>query len=355
MTRDEFIFQAQPNRVVFGAGSIQKIKQEAQRVGITRALVLSTQYQVDTAQHLAGHLEEIAVGVCSRAVMHTPVEVTQAALDDLRSLGADGIVSIGGGSTIGLGKALSIRTGLPHIAVPTTYAGSEMTPILGETENGIKKTRRDQAILPATTIYDVDLTMGLPQALSATSGMNAIAHSVEALYAPDGNPIIALMAEASIEGLSRALPRLMRDPADVEGRTLALYGAWLAGTCLGSVSMSIHHKLCHTLGGTFDLPHAETHTVILPYATAFVGAAAPEAMAAIRRALGTQDSAGEGLQQLARDIGAPTRLADIGMKEEWIDRAAELAVANPYWAPRPFDQHQVRDLLTMAFHGERPQ
>jgi alcohol dehydrogenase class IV len=352
MIRDDFVFQAQPNRVVFGAASILKIKDEAQRLGITRAVVLSTQYQVDTAQSLTVHLGDVAAGICSRAVMHTPVDVTQAALDDLRALDANGIVSVGGGSTIGLGKALSVRTGLPHIAVPTTYAGSEMTPILGETENGIKTTRRDKAILPATTIYDVNLTMGLPQALSATSGMNAIAHSVEALYAPDGNPIIALMAEESIRSISRALRLVAQDPSDVEGRKLALYGAWLAGTCLGSVSMSIHHKLCHTLGGTFDLPHAETHTVILPYATAFVDGAAPEAMAAVRRALATEASAAAGLQKLALDIGAPTRLAEIGMDYAWLDRAAELAVANPYWAPRTLGRQEIRVLLGRAFTGE---
>jgi len=354
MTPESFVFQALSNRVVFGAGSILNVKAEADRLGMRRVLVLCTKQQTEAAELITNHLGDAAIGICARAVMHTPVEVTKAAVEDLRALQADGIVSIGGGSTIGLGKALSVRTGLPQIAIPTTYAGSEMTPILGETEDGTKTTRRDPAILPATTIYDVDLTMELPHSLSVTSGMNAIAHAVEALYAPDGNPIIALMAEESIRSIASAMRLITQHPKNTEGRRLALYGAWLAGTCLGSVSMSIHHKLCHTLGGSFDLPHAETHTIILPYATAYVAETVPEAMAAVRRALKTGGSAAEGLQQLAIDIGAPTRLAEIGMREEWLDRAAELAVANPYWAPKPFDRQAIRTLLGKAFSGERP-
>lgn len=354
MTPDSFVFQALPNRVVFGAGSIRNVSAETDRLGMRRVLVLCTKQQVETAELLTTYLGDAAVGICARAVMHTPVEVTEAAIADLSTLKADGIVSIGGGSTVGLGKAISVRAGLPHVAIPTTYAGSEMTPILGETENGIKTTRRDPAILPATTIYDVDLTMELPHSISVTSGMNAVAHAVEALYAPDGNPIIALMAEEAIRSLAKALRLITQDSRDLEGRRLALYGAWLAGTCLGSVSMSIHHKLCHTLGGSYDLPHAETHTIILPYATSYVAPAVPEAMAVVRRALGTEDSAADGLQELAIDVGAPTRLAEIGMREEWLDRAAELAVANPYWTPVTLDKQAIRVLLGHAFRGDRP-
>lgn len=353
MTPDSFVYQALPNRVIFGAGSIRNVKAETDRLGMRRVLVLCTKQQVEAAELLTTYLGDAAVGVCARAVMHTPADVTEAALADLRELKADGMVSIGGGSTVGLGKALSVRAGLRQVAIPTTYAGSEMTPILGETNNGIKTTRRDPAILPATTIYDVDLTMDLPHSLSVTSGMNAIAHAVEALYAPDGNPIIALMAEESIRSLAKALRLITHDSKDPEGRRLALYGAWLAGTCLGSVSMSIHHKLCHTLGGSYDLPHAETHTIILPYATSYVAPAVPEAMALVRRALGTEGSAAEGLQELAIDVGAPTRLAEIGMREEWLDRAAELAVANAYWSPVPLDKQAIRVLLGNAFRGDR--
>lgn len=354
MSMRTFSYQALPNRVVFGAGSLSKLNEEADRLGIGRALVVCTPQQTDAAEVILQKLGTRGVSICARATMHTPTEVTQLAIEDLLDARADGVVSIGGGSTIGLAKALSVRTDLPHIAIPTTYAGSEMTPILGETDNGIKSTRRELAILPATAIYDVELTFSLPPALSATSGINAIAHAVEALYAPDGNPVISLMAEEAIKSLARALPVIQRNPLDREARELAFYGSWLAGTCLGSVSMSIHHKLCHTLGGSFDLPHAETHTVVLPYATAYVAEAAPDAMAAIRRALGKDGSAAQGLQELAKSVDAPTSLEQIGMSEDGLDRAADLATSNPYWSPRPLERDAIRGLLEKAFKGERP-
>ena len=173
----------------------------------------------------------------------------------------DGLVAVGGGSTIGLAKAIALRTGLPQVAIPTTYAGSEMTDILGETEGGAKTTRRSEAVRPEAVIYDVELTRSLPPGLSATSGLNAIAHAAEALYARDGNPVIALMAEEGVRALAAALPAIVADPGDMAARGDALYGAWLCGLCLGAASMALHHKLAHVLGGSFDLPHAETHAV----------------------------------------------------------------------------------------------
>jgi alcohol dehydrogenase class IV len=300
-------------------------------------------------------LGDRAAGVFSGAAMHTPVEVTQVALDAARELGADGVIAIGGGSTIGLGKAIAVRTGLPQLAIPTTYAGSEMTPILGETEGGHKTTRSSPDILPETVIYDVELTLGLPAALSGTSGINAIAHAAEALYARDTNPIAQVMAEQAIAALSRALPAIAADPADRGARERALYGAWLCGMCLGSVGMALHHKLCHVLGGAFQLPHAETHTVVLPHAIAYNAAAAPCAMARIAQALGTAGiSAARGLYDLAGAVGAERSLAALGMPAGGLDRAADLAVANPYWNPRPLERAAIRDLLERAFAGAPP-
>jgi alcohol dehydrogenase class IV len=272
----------------------------------------------------------------------------------VRERHADAVVAVGGGSTTGLGKAIALRTDLPQIVLPTTYAGSEMTPILGETKDGVKTTQRTPKVLPEVVIYDVDLTLTLPVGLTATSGMNAIAHAVEALYAKDGNPIVSLMAEEGIAALARALPRIVTEPGDQEARSDALYGAWLCGVCLGAVGMALHHKLCHTLGGTFDLPHAETHTIVLPHATAYNAPAAPEAMARIARALGAEDAAG-GLYDLAVRIGAPRSLAAIGMPESGLDRAADLAVTNPYWNPRPIERPGIRQLLQDAYEGRLPQ
>lgn len=350
---DTFIYTGLPVRVVFGRGKLAEVAVELDRLGARRALVLTTPRQAAEGEALGARIGSAFAGTFSGATMHTPVEVTEKALAVLRETGADCVVSFGGGSTTGLGKALALRTGIDQLCIPTTYAGSEMTPILGQTEGGRKTTLTDGAVLPETVIYDVDLTMTLPPALSATSGINAIAHAVEALYAKDRNPVISLMAEEGIRALAAALPVIVRDPADAMARGDALYGAWLCGLCLGSVGMALHHKLCHTLGGSFDLPHAETHTVVLPHAVAYNAEAAPEAMAAIGRAIGAGDAA-QGLFNLVGRLGARQALRDLGMPVEGIDKAADIAIEKPYWNPRPVERGAIRDLIARAHAGERP-
>src|SRR5438477_11013600 len=241
-----FIYQASPTRVLFGAGTLGQLPAELARLGISRALILATPNQERQAADAATMLGVRAAGIFAQAEMHTPVDVTERAMARVRELEVDGVVAIGGGSTTGLGKAIALRTDLPQIVVPTSYAGSEMTPILGETRDGLKTTQSSPKVLPETVIYDVDLTMTMPPSLSATSGLNAIAHAVEALYARDQNPIVSLMAEEGIRSLARALPKINQNAHDVAARTAALYGAWLCGTCLGAVGMALHHKLCHT-------------------------------------------------------------------------------------------------------------
>jgi len=317
--------------------------------------VLTTPAQLDHGRAVAELLGDRAAGVFAGAVMHTPVEVTLAAVAELGAVGADGVVAIGGGSTIGLGKAIAARTGVPQLAIPTTYAGSEMTPILGETAGGEKTTRRSLDVLPEAVIYDVELTLGLPAQLSGVSGINAIAHAVEALYAADGNPITSALAEQGIAALARALPAIAADPRDRAARRDALYGAWLCGVCLGAVGMALHHKLCHVLGGAFALPHAETHTAVLPHAVAYNAPAAPEAMARIARALGIPGGdAATGLYDLAGAVGARRSLAALGMPAGGLDRAADLAAAHPYANPRPVERAQIRALLERAFTGAPP-
>ncbi len=350
---ENFTFDGLPMRVVFGDGTLDRLPSEIDLLGAKRVLVLCTLEQVGQAADVAARLGARAVGIFDQATMHTPVSITETALAVVHEKSVDGVVSVGGGSTIGLGKAIALRTDLPQLAIPTTYAGSEMTPILGETQNGEKTTQRTRRVLPETTIYDVSLTLTLPPQVSATSGMNAIAHAVEALYAEERNPIISLMAEEAIGALARALPAIISDPQDRAARREALYGAWLCGVALGSVGMALHHKLCHVLGGSFDLPHAPTHTVILPHAVAYNASGAPDAMARIARALGTEDAA-TGLYDLARRLGAPLALSAIGMKEADLDRAVTLAVARPYPNPRPLEAEPLRRLLTDAFHGRPP-
>lgn len=377
---EPFEYNANPGRVIFGSGTLKKLPAELSRLNVSAPLLLSTPQQVSQAESLKALLAEsnvTAAGVYTQATMHTPTHVTDDALAYAQKTKADSIVSIGGGSTIGLGKAISIRTGLPHVCIPTTYAGSEMTPILGETADGKKTTRSDPKILPGTVIYDVDLTMTLPAALSATSGVNAIAHAsthisppfhhhtkprtntathpaVEALYARNTNPIITLLALEGTKSLATSLPAIVRDPSSPSARSAAQYGAWLCGTCLGSVGMALHHKLCHTLGGSFDLPHAETHTIVLPHALAYNAPALPaETLARLADALpGSEGDPVRGLNVLLRELGVKRALRDFGMKEGDVGRAAEIAVGNPYWNPRSVEKEGIRELIRRAWAGE---
>ncbi|MEH2484163.1 maleylacetate reductase [Bradyrhizobium sp. AZCC 2230] len=351
--RDTFAYCSQQYRVVFGAGTSARLGEESERLGVKRALVLTTPEQQDLGHQLGAGLGDRLAGLFAGARMHTPVEIPNQALNIVESHDIDGLVPIGGGSTVRLGKALSLRTGLPPIAVPTTYAGSEMTPIIGETTNGIKTTQHSQDLVPDTVIHDVDLTVSLPPQISAASGLNAIAPAVEALYAPDANPLTSLMAENGIAALARALPRIIGAPANATARRDALYGAWLCGVCLGAVGMSLHHKLCHVLGGMFDLPHAETHVIVLPHAVTYNAAAAPDAMTPIARAL-PATNAPQGLFELARRLALPRGLADIGMPEDGIARAAEMAVRCPYANPRPVERGTIQDLIAAAWRGDAP-
>jgi maleylacetate reductase len=348
-----FVYTGLPTRVVFGVGSLAQLPAELDRLGAGRALLLSTPEQSKAVRQVAAALGSRAAGVYDKAAMHVPLEIAEDARRVARELQADIGITVGGGSTTGLGKAIALTSSLPILAVPTTYAGSEMTPIYGLTEGGMKKTGRDARVLPRTVIYDPALTFSLPAALSAASGMNAIAHCVEAMYAHDANPIISMMAEEGIRALAAALPVIVREPRNHKARSDALYGAWLAGIALGSAGMALHHKLCHTLGGTWNLPHAATHAIVLPHAARYNRDAAPEAMARIARALGTQD-APTGLYDLEMQLGLKMRLADLGMKAAELERAAELATQAPYPNPAPITKAAVRALLEAAYTGRKP-
>jgi alcohol dehydrogenase class IV len=363
----QFTYNGQPSRVIFGAGSLQHLAREIDLLGAKRALVLSTPEQRASAEMIADLLGNKAAGVFDRAVMHVPIETAREARQMALALGADCAIAIGGGSTTGLGKAIALDSGLPILAIPTTYAGSEMTPIYGITEGGLKKTGKDARVLPRTTIYDPDLSMSLPVALSVTSGINAIAHAAEGLYAVDSNPIMNLMACEGIAALARALPAIYKNANDktaradaeyVKARSDALYGAWLCGTVLGNVGMALHHKLCHTLGGSFNLPHAEVHTIVLPHALAYNQAAAPNAMQKIAKALGVNESqsttAAQATWDLACNNGAPTSLAAIGLQESDLNKACDIAMQNQYANPRPLERVALRALFQDAFEGVRP-
>ncbi|MGW1542118.1 maleylacetate reductase and hydroxyquinol 1,2-dioxygenase domain-containing protein [Streptomyces sp. NPDC002309] len=343
-----------PARVVFGHGTVGELAEEVKRLGASRVLLLSSPPLAEASARVRDALGGLLAAEFDGAVMHTPTDVTEAALAVLEESGADCLVSVGGGSTTGLSKALALRTDLPQVVVPTTYAGSEVTPVLGETRDGHKVTQSSAAILPETVVYDVDFTLSLPLPMSITSGVNAMAHAVEALYSADADPDTDRRALEAISLIGRALPMLAADPADRDARADLLEAAWLAGTCLASVGMGLHHKLCHTLGGSFGLPHAETHTVILPHAMAYNAPAAPDVMRRIARALDVPD-APTGVYDLIASLGGPTSLRGLGMPESELGRAAELAVATPYPNPRELTAEGLGSLLSDAWHDRRPQ
>lgn len=357
LSMKNFTFTAHSARIIFGEGSKSRLAEEVRLAGLARAVVLTTPNQEELGREIGELLGSSCVALHDGAVMHVPMESVEAAGEVIRSAKADCVVAVGGGSTTGLAKALALVHDLTIIAVPTTYAGSEMTPIYGITESGVKRTGKDLRVLPKLVIYDPKLTEALPINIAITSGFNAIAHAAEGLYAQDINPLMELAAEEGIRAIATALPRLADGDRQQDARSDLLYGAWLCGMVLGNVGMALHHKLCHTLGGTFDLPHAELHTAILPHALSFNAEAAPRAMQRIARAIGTED-AGEGLFELAKRLGAPTSLKQLGMRAEDLDLAADLAVSNPYWNPRPFgpaEKSEIRGLLQDAFDGAKPQ
>ena len=348
-----FVYRTVPQRIVFGAGTRHGIAEAAQLAGIDRAMVISTPEQASSANELAELLGNRCRVRFPGARMHTPVSITEAAVALAVQHDVDGLISVGGGSAIGLAKAIALRTDITQIVLPTTYAGSEMTDIVGQTDGGVKQTTRDPRILPEVVVYDVELTTTLPAIASVTSGANAIAHAVEGLYAENTNPLIGLIAEDGIRALASALPRLSHALDDLPARADALYGAWLCGTVLGATSMALHHKLCHVLGGTFDLPHAETHAVLLPHTIAYNAPAAPAAMARAARALDADDVPAR-LFDLVRDGGAPVSLRALGLPHEALEHAADSALLNPYWNPRPLERDGIRALLEDAWHGRRP-
>jgi maleylacetate reductase len=345
-----FESQTGKTRILFGPGTVQELAAELARLGAQHALILSTPGQRALARRIGNELGEKTAGVFSEAVMHTPIEVTERAAAYLEQVAADAVVAVGGGSTTGLGKALASRRGLPQLVLPTTYAGSEVTPVLGETADGEKTTRSSVEIQPDTVIYDVDLTMTLPWEVSLTSAVNAMAHAVEALYAAERPKDVDRTATDALTALATGLRDLHADRGNTEARSELLYGAWLAGVCLGAVGMGLHHKLCHTLGGSFGLPHAPTHTVVLPYAMEYNQPAAPSAIAAAAAALQVPEGP-SGLQHLVRSLGGPTDLAALGFAIPDIPRAAELATARPYPNPREVTPAGVAELLRRATTG----
>jgi alcohol dehydrogenase class IV len=349
----DFEYSASPARVVFGLGTAErKLGGVVDELGVRRVLVVVTEREEPLARRLVAPFAEQVAGFFTDVRPHVPVEAAEDARATAARYDADAVLSIGGGSTTGTAKAVALTTGLPIVAVPTTYAGSEVTPVWGLTEDGRKTTGVDQRVVPRVVLYDPALTATLPPALSAVSGLNAAAHCVEAFWGPRANPVTSLLAEEGLRALAHGLPGIVRDPGDLDARSGVLYGAWLAGTAFASAGSGLHHTICHVLGGAYDLPHAETHAIVLPHATALVVSSLPDLDARLAAALGASAGtpAATALAALARRLGAPTALRELGLPEDELPAATRLVAER---VPGR-SETELEAVLSAAWRGDLP-
>ena len=348
-----FVHDTLPQRVCFGSGeAAANLRQEIAGLRAGKVMLIASKSGMGTADEIAAGLP-VALRH-DEVVMHVPVEVAGRARAAAAANGIDALVSVGGGSATGLAKAVAMTTGLPVIAVPTTYAGSEATPVWGLTEGARKTTGTDLRVLPKVIVYDAALTTSLPVGLSVASGLNALAHCVDAMWGPAADPIDAALAAEGIRSLAAGLPQVVAEPAGLGGRERTLYAAYLSAAAFASAGSGLHHKICHVLGGKYNLPHAQTHATVLPYVLAFNGPAAPDAERRIAAAFGSATALG-GLQALKRQLGAPRALRDYGFSEDSVADAAEAILPSvPPSNPRPVTAADLRALLRAAWSGADP-
>jgi maleylacetate reductase len=353
----KFEYSGLPSHVVFGEGAARgsRLIDAVSRLDVQRILLVASDADRELADPVAETLGTRIVGRFADVRPHVPVEVAQAARAAAAETSADAVLSVGGGSTTGTAKAIALTSGLPVLAVPTTYAGSEVTPVWGLTERARKTTGVDLRVLPRLVIYDPELTVTLPVGLSVASGLNALAHCVEAFWAPGRNPITSLIAEEGIRALAEGLPGVTADGSALQARARLLYGAWLAGTAFATAGSSVHHKICHALGGGFDLPHAQTHAVVLPYSTALAAPRAPGSDGRIAASLGYDGvPAAEAIAAFEHGLGAPASLREVGLREGDVERAIDLVDATLSQLPEPVSRPDTEGLIRRAFEGVAP-
>jgi maleylacetate reductase len=347
---EPFVHVGLPSRIVLGPGTLDQVPDEVDLlgIGIGKVLLIATKSVREEADLLEFALHDRFAGRIDGVRQHVPAERAEAARDKAREVGAAGIIAIGGGSAIGLAKAIALTSGLPIIAVPTTYAGSEMTPVWGETSGGDKTTGTNLAVLPKTVVYDPLLSRRLPLNVTAASVANALAHCVEGTWTSKADPITEVTAVEGTRALREGLEAVLQQPLDLDARSNLLYGASLAGSVLASAGTGIHHKLCHLLGGAYNLPHAETHAAVLPQVTRYK--ATGRAKQRLETALEADDLA-TGLFDLFTKAKVPTSLQELGLTEEQARDAAKNFAA----AHREEDETVIADILLQAWSGSRPE
>jgi alcohol dehydrogenase class IV len=348
----DFSFASAAPRAIFEAGAQEKTGEELDRLGVSRVMVVATPTQAGLAAEQARLIDERAAIVYPGAQPHTPTNVTEAALTAVSSVQADAVLAIGGGTAIGLSKAIAFRTGLPQLILPTTFCGSAMTSILIETERGARLMRDDPKIRAAMVIFDPNLLLALPASVARPSAMNALANAIEAMCAGD-NEAKAAVTDFALQALAAALPRLAADPANLEALASALYGSALAGAC-GSTGTSVHHKICDALVGAFDVNHADAHCLMLPYTAAFERGRSSEGMRRVARAFGGEDAPGL-IYELMLRVANHTSLKAMGLTRAALEKAADLVAEDSSFKPARATREDVFHMLTGAFEGARPE
>ena len=346
-----FTYHSDPIRVVFGAGTVGALAAEAYHHKMARLLVLCSKGRIDFARRVTESVADRCIAFSDASAPNMPRDAFERVLGDIERHKPDGFVVVGGGSPIGIAKAVASTTKLPYIAIVTTYSGSEMAARwrIGVAADAISG--EGTAALPATAIYDPELTLDLPVRTSAASGMNAIAHAVESLYGIDTNPIVQAMAEEAIRRIGASLPRVTDNPRDLQARTDVQYGAWLAANFRAEVGLE--HAIAQRVRQWFNLDHAHTHAIATPYAIGFNAVAAPDAMTRIKRALGASDAA-RGLYDLNVRLGLPTGLKGLGMREDDIAKAVEVVAKVEIAHPRPVSKADLANVIGQAYAGEPP-
>jgi maleylacetate reductase len=348
-----FIHESLPQRVVFAPGAAPAaVAAEVAALKATKVMLVATPAEAALADRVGADLPVTVRH--DEVVMHVPVDVAERARKAATEGGVDALVCVGGGSTTGLAKAVALTTGLPIVAVPTTYAGSEATNVWGLTEGEVKTTGVDPRVLPRSIVYDASLLLSLPVEMSVASGLNALAHCVDSMWGPRADPVDRALAAEGIRGLAQGLPAVAADPTGLEGREQTLYGAYLAAVAFASAGSGMHHKICHVLGGMFNLPHAQTHAVVLPHVLAFNAPAVAETERRIAEAFGSP-TAVAGLTALRETLHAPRALRDYGMPEDGIARAvAPVLAAVPADNPTAVTEENLTALLRAAWEGSDP-
>jgi len=352
VTVAHFTHEGAPTRVVFGMGARHSLADELDRLGLSQVMLIASESSRAEADALVSLLDHRLTWRVDGVRQHVPAERVNEVTADALRVGADGVVTLGGGSATGLGKAVAL-SGLPLVAVPTTYAGSEMTPVWGVTTGRRKETGRDPMVLPKTVVYDPELTFGLPPLMTAASGMNALAHCLEALWAPGASPLSEPLALDGARTLCAALPAAVAEPWDPNARSRALVGACQAGMALAAAGTGLHHRLCHLLGGRYDMPHAQTHAALLPHVVGFNEPVLGSLAARMAVAVGS-GRASSGAYDLAVRMGLPMALSELGMPEPAIGELAAEVAADPPPNPREIDEAVLRSLLRAAWEGDVP-